>query len=372
MSVLSRINTSRSTWARLAVAAVLATLLAGGIIGLSSQKQVTLMVDGQEQTVSTMAFSVGTVLRANGYSPSDDEHVSDPLDASLDDGQTIVYNRAKTVTLDIEGERKEVTTTAVALPELLAEQGLTEAAEEANFPASSIPLEGGEVVLVLPKPIMLNDGGEKARTELAGRTVGDIVEATGNPLQQDDEVVPDASTPVRPNMEITVTRIRTEPLTVNEDIKPPEEETEDPELIRDRKVVEDPGTPGEERVTYQVRTVNGKETERRRINAETLTEPKPATVRVGTKPGAPFVPPGSVWDRLAECEATGDWSINTGNGFFGGVQFNQSTWERWGGLEYAPRADLATREEQIHIATRTQEVQGWGAWPSCSSKLGLR
>ncbi len=56
----------------------------------------------------------------------------------------------------------------------------------------------------------------------------------------------------------------------------------------------------------------------------------------------------------------------------GGVQFDQNTWERQGGLKYAPRADLATREEQIAIASRTQQTQGWGAWPSCTSKLGLR
>ena len=81
---------------------------------------------------------------------------------------------------------------------------------------------------------------------------------------------------------------------------------------------------------------------------------------------------GAVWDDVAQCESGGNWSINTGNGFYGGVQFDQNTWERWGGLEYAPRADLATREEQIAIAKKTQAVQGWGAWPSCSSKLGLR
>ncbi len=120
------------------------------------------------------------------------------------------------------------------------------------------------------------------------------------------------------------------------------------------------------------RTIKDRELERDKLTSEVLSEPVAATVRIGTKPGAPFVPPGSVWDALAACEATGNWAINTGNGFYGGVQFDQNTWERWGGLEYAPRADLATREEQIAIAKKTQAVQGWGAWPSCSSKLGLR
>ena len=78
------------------------------------------------------------------------------------------------------------------------------------------------------------------------------------------------------------------------------------------------------------------------------------------------------WDAVATCESGGNWAINTGNGFYGGVQFDQSTWERHGGLRYAPRADLATREEQIAIASVTQKSQGWGAWPACTSRLGYR
>lgn len=78
----------------------------------------------------------------------------------------------------------------------------------------------------------------------------------------------------------------------------------------------------------------------------------------------------TTWDALAECESGGDWSVNTGNGYYGGVQFSQSTWEAYGGDEYAPRADLATREQQIAIAERTLAGQGWGAWPTCSAKTG--
>ena len=76
------------------------------------------------------------------------------------------------------------------------------------------------------------------------------------------------------------------------------------------------------------------------------------------------------WDALAECESGGDWNINTGNGYYGGVQFSQSTWEAYGGDEYASRADLATREQQIAVAERTLAGQGWGAWPTCSAKTG--
>lgn len=80
--------------------------------------------------------------------------------------------------------------------------------------------------------------------------------------------------------------------------------------------------------------------------------------------------PESTWDALAKCESGGNWAINTGNGFYGGVQFSASTWRAYGGAEYAPRADLATREQQIAIAERTLAGQGWGAWPTCSKKVG--
>ncbi|WTX76483.1 LysM peptidoglycan-binding domain-containing protein [Streptomyces sp. NBC_00647] len=77
------------------------------------------------------------------------------------------------------------------------------------------------------------------------------------------------------------------------------------------------------------------------------------------------------WGCLAECESSGRWHLNTGNGYYGGLQFWQPTWKEFGGLAYAPRADLATRAEQIKVAKKVLAVQGWGAWPACSKKYGL-
>jgi resuscitation-promoting factor RpfB len=87
---------------------------------------------------------------------------------------------------------------------------------------------------------------------------------------------------------------------------------------------------------------------------------------------APAVSSGSVWDRLAQCESGGNWAINTGNGYYGGLQFLGSTWRAYGGNEYASRADLASREQQIDIAERVLDDVGWGAWPACTKRLGLR
>ena len=77
---------------------------------------------------------------------------------------------------------------------------------------------------------------------------------------------------------------------------------------------------------------------------------------------------GSVWDRLAMCGSGGNWAINTGNGFYGGLQFTLSSWQAVGGSGYP---NLASREEQIARAQILQSRQGWGAWPACAAKLGL-
>ena len=82
--------------------------------------------------------------------------------------------------------------------------------------------------------------------------------------------------------------------------------------------------------------------------------------------------PDSDWDRLAQCESGGNWSINTGNGYQGGLQFSPSTWAAYGGTQFAPTANLATREQQIAIAEKTLAGQGWGAWPACTARMGLR
>ncbi|OIR42176.1 resuscitation-promoting factor Rpf1 domain-containing protein [Corynebacterium sp. NML130628] len=81
--------------------------------------------------------------------------------------------------------------------------------------------------------------------------------------------------------------------------------------------------------------------------------------------------PDSDWDRLAQCESGGNWAINTGNGYHGGLQFSASTWQAFGGGQFAPTANLASREQQIIVAERTLAQQGWGAWPACSARLGL-
>ncbi|MFC0033082.1 transglycosylase family protein [Micromonospora chaiyaphumensis] len=87
-------------------------------------------------------------------------------------------------------------------------------------------------------------------------------------------------------------------------------------------------------------------------------------------PAAPASAAGVNWDAVAQCESGGNWHINTGNGYYGGLQFSRSTWNGYGGQKYASRADLASRSEQIAIAEKVLDGQGFGAWPVCGKKGG--
>ncbi|WP_329555704.1 transglycosylase family protein [Streptomyces sp. NBC_00696] len=77
-----------------------------------------------------------------------------------------------------------------------------------------------------------------------------------------------------------------------------------------------------------------------------------------------------VWDRIAQCESGGNWHINTGNGYYGGLQFSAGTWRAYGGSAYAATADQASKSAQITVASKVQRAQGWGAWPVCSVRAG--
>jgi LysM repeat protein len=90
---------------------------------------------------------------------------------------------------------------------------------------------------------------------------------------------------------------------------------------------------------------------------------------IGT--GAAHAADVDTWNKVAACESSHNWSINTGNGYYGGLQFTQSTWEAYGGTRYAARADLATKDQQIAVAEKVLDGQGPGAWPACSVRAGL-
>jgi hypothetical protein len=188
---------------------------------------------------------------------------------------------------------------------------------------------------------------------------------------------------------------------------------EDEDLARGKTTVLAEGRAGRQVTTWNVTTVDGKETGRKAAGTETVREPVDRRIAVGTKAPAPkpapqqaraeaassssssssaarssasssaatrapskpsqaSAPASGAWQALAQCESGGNWSINTGNGYYGGLQFSASSWAGAGGTRYAPLPHQATPAEQIATAEVLRANGGWGHWPACSSKLGLR
>lgn len=372
MSVLNRIHEVRSPAFRLLVGALLLTLVFAGGMAVASHKTVTLTVDGAPITVTTMKSKVIDVVRENGFTVGDRDDLYPAADTPVHDADTIVLSRSRPVQISLDGQNsKEVWTTASTVQDALAQLSLTDTAPAAASRGTRVPLAGMALPVVSAKTVQIDDGGVKSTVHLAAPNVAGLLDAAGVPLQQRDTVNPPASAPVVDGMQIQVTRVRIEKVTEQLPLPPASRRIEDVTMNMSRQVVEDPGTPGVQDVTFAVAKVNGIETGRLPVANVVVSPARDAVLRVGAKPGTevPPVTNGSAWDAIASCESGGNWAINTGNGYFGGVQFDQNTWERQGGLRYAQRADLATREEQIAIAEVTRARQGWGAWPVCSGRV---
>jgi uncharacterized protein YabE (DUF348 family) len=360
---------------RLLVGATLLALTFAGGFAVAAHKTVTLNVDGTQMTVATMKSRVIDVVKENGFDVGERDDLYPAANEAVHQSDSIVLRRSRPLQISLDGENsREVWTTASTVQEALAQLRMTDKAPAAASRGSRVPLAGMSLPVVSAKTVQLNDAGATRTLHLAAPNVAGLLEAAGVPLEQKDAVVPPAWSPVTDDMQIQVTRIRVEKVTERVPLPPNNKQIPDATLNISRQVVEDPGTPGTQDVTFAVSKVNGAETGRLPVANVVIDPARDGVLRIGAKPGTE-VPPvinGAQWDSLSRCEAGGNWAINTGNGFYGGVQFDQNTWERQGGLRYAPRADLATREEQIAIAEVTRARQGWGAWPVCSGRIGAR
>lgn len=375
MNVLTRLHQTPSPILRLLVAALLVVLSIAGGMAIAAHKTVTLTVDGTAMTVTTMKSRVIDIIKENGFDVGERDDLYPAGAEQVRDAGTIVLRRSRPLQISLDGQdTKQVWTTASTVDEALAQLAMTDTAPAAASRGSRVPLAGMALPVVSAKSVEIDDGGALRNVHLAAANVGELLAAAGAPLEQSDQVSPGAGTPVIDGMHIQVTRNRIEKVTERVPLAPEAQRIEDPEMNISREIVEDPGTPGVQDVTFAVAKVNGVETGRLPVANTVVTPARQAVVRVGAKPGTevPDVGNGSIWDAIAGCEAGGNWAINTGNGYYGGVQFDQSTWERNGGLRYADRADLASREEQIAIAEVTRARQGWGAWPVCSGRAGAR
>jgi resuscitation-promoting factor RpfB len=373
LNALSKLHESRSPVLRVLVGAMLVVLTVAGGLAVAAHKTVTVTVDGASTTVSTMKSRVIDVVKENGFSVNERDDLYPAANEPVQQSETIVLRRSRPLQISLDGQgARQVWTTASTVEEALARLSMSDTAPAAASRGSRVPLAGMSLPVVSAKTVQINDGGVVRTVHLAAPNVAGLLEAAGVPLQQRDKVMPAPSSPLVDGMQVEVTRIRVEKITERVPLQPIARRIEDVTMNMSRQVVENPGAAGVQDVTFAVARLNGVETGRLPVANVVVTPATESVVRVGAKPGTevPPVTNGAVWDALSQCEAGGNWAINTGNGYYGGVQFDQNTRERNGGLRYAQRADLATREEQIAIAEVTRARQGWGAWPVCSGRVG--
>jgi uncharacterized protein YabE (DUF348 family) len=254
-------------------------------------------------------------------------------------------------------------------------------AQMSAAPEAEIPLGGLSVRLDIERVVTLVDGARPPRPlRTRAGTVRDLLEDLGLPLGPRDTTLPEPDSLLDNGDLVQVVRGGSGELRMDRAFPPPEQRIPDPSLPVGRELVVQPGVPGREVSVYRVVVRDGNQMSRQMIRTAVRGVAIPRVIRYGTgRPlgsgrtsVAPGVAAGSVWDRLAACESSGDWHINTGNGYYGGVQFDRRTWRSNGGTEYAETADQASREEQIAIAQKVREARGgFSAWPACSRKLGL-
>ncbi|CAB0545306.1 resuscitation-promoting factor [Corynebacterium diphtheriae] len=371
---------SRAVPMRIVAGGVIASLAVGGVTAQQLKKDITVDLNGEHISLATFSRDVDGVLRQAGVNVGEKDLVYPAPSETVADNDTVTVRTSKQVSVVIDGVKKDVTTNAITVEELFSQLNDVPAAlSSASLnveKGARIPAEGMALDVVTPKIISLTTGDKTVFTQIAAATVADVLKERGIDVDADDVVMPALDTAVSKDMNIKVDKVDSREEKITEKFDEPATYIDDAEQLEGEETVVNPGTQGERTVTRKIVTVNGVETANEVVNEEIITPGVAATIKRGTKKpttaSAAAVASGSVWDQLAQCESGGNWSINTGNGFTGGLQFVDSTWLGLGGGVYAPQAYLATREQQIAIAEKVLAAQGWGAWPACTAKLGLR
>ncbi|PRW63780.1 resuscitation-promoting factor [Actinopolyspora mortivallis] len=364
------IGTWKRRFLKSAVAAVVLSVSGAGGAAAAMDKSVTVEVDGNERQVSTYESTVGEVLEDEGIEVDRHDALSPSLDSKVSHGDTITLDRGRKIELTVDGETREEWVRSVTVGQALRQLGVpTDGSWVSAKRTVPVPEEGMNLEVKTSKDVTLVDGGkEPKRLTTTAVTVEELLRAQGITVDGNDNVTPGGDKRITDGAEVRIDRTDTTTINVREQIEPPVEKIVDDSMLQGERRVEQQGSPGEKIVFFRVTKHNGEEVKREAIDERVVQEAEPRVVRVGGKK-----PPNSgVWDKLAQCESGGNWSINTGNGYYGGLQFNKSTWDAYGGSQYAAYPHQASRQQQIAIATKVRDARGgYGAWPACASSLGL-
>lgn len=261
---------------------ILGTIAALGAWWYTSQADVTVRVDGETVSLRTRADTVGEVLRAEEITLDSHDRVSPPLEAAVDDGTTIRVERARAISVDLNGAMRTVWTTGETVSDVLDELGLDADVIE---PDPDTPVrDGAQLVLrSAHEVVVVADGDEKTLLTTA-LTVGELLDEMGIGLDADDEVSPSLAATVDDGLTVEVTRVATD-LAVEERAIPfSTERRDDPSLPRGEVHTIQEGSTGIERIEYRLTRRDGEVVDREIVSRSVIREPVSRVVAVGTKP----------------------------------------------------------------------------------------
>lgn len=353
--------------------AVLAGLVSGSAAFASGTNAtpITLVVDGHIKKFDTKASDVRGALEDAGFTVGPHDIVAPSLESDIASGTKIVLKQGRLLHLVVDGESRDVWTTAPTVSAALAALGYPESDFVSVSRSKRLPLTPTSIELRSPKQVTVYHDGEKQKVETTALTVGQMLRDLNVRVDSNDRVRPSSARPVEAGMKVRVLRVVYKTVTKREGLSYPVVKRYDASMYTGQTQVIKSGHAGSARVTYRVVYVDGKIVGRTVVHRVVVVSPKTQVERIGTKhrPAPTYSNSGLNWDAVAQCESGGNWHINTGNGFYGGLQFDYSTWLSYGGGQYASRADLASREEQIAVATRLYNARGSSPWPVCGAYL---
>ena len=360
-----------------------ALAVAGGTFGyVTLDKAVTLSVDGQVQRLQTMAPTVGDLLENEDIEVGERDVIAPGPDAKLAEGATVAVRYGRQVTFSIDGEEEAIWTTATTVDQAVQELAIdTTGADMSPSLGTPIGREGLDVDIATAKTVTIDAAGKKRKLTTTAQTVADALKAAKIVVDGNDKLSVKPAARLVDGASFRYIRVSVSAQSKKVALSHQTVRKQTDELDRGDTKVDTEGRNGIRTLTYRVVRHNGKTVGKTQTGSKITKKPVTEVVLVGTKeeptrtssgtrrPSGGTPASGSVWDRLAQCESGGNWSINTGNGYYGGLQFSLGTWRAYGGSGY-PHQN--SRAQQIAIAQKLQSAAGWGQWPACSRKLGLR
>jgi resuscitation-promoting factor RpfB len=355
------------------IGAVALAVAATGVGYAAMSKNVTLSIDGKTEKIRTFGDNVGDVLKSEGISLSDHDVVAPGATSSVGDGATIAVKYGRPLDVKLDGNTNRYWTTATNVASALDQLGLRFAnAKLSANRGATIDRSGMDLAVVTPKTLQVKLGDERAKkTTVTALTVRDALKELGEPADANDEVKPGLDATIQDGDKLVLTKVRVVERRVTEAVDFDTVKKQDAGMYSDQSRTVRAGRDGSRKVLYRVIFENGELVKRNALRVNVLRAPVDAIVRVGTKERpAPttsnYATGSSVWDRIAACESGGNWAANTGNGYYGGLQFSLSTWQSYGG---SGRPDQNSREAQIAVAERVRDAEGgYGAWPVCGQR----